>query len=185
MHKTILTESFILHDLVKMPKNFEINRQILKEGIVYSSLLSKQKAPLNTYYLPRPRYKVPFSRALDMLNIYIIEHIFLKHKIKIFNLDIWGNSIFPNEQLDLSKDVDPMDLRNSPDFVMIYGVNINDPKATITFHFDNKRAKDREYVLPLRNNQFIFFPSHLLYKINKNKSDDLNVLLTITYNYAS
>ena len=99
MHKTALTESFILHDLVRMPKNFEIDRRILEEGIVYSSLLSKQKASLNTHYLPRPRYQVPFSRTLDMLNTYIIEHIFLKHKIRVFNLDIWGNSIFPGEQL--------------------------------------------------------------------------------------
>jgi hypothetical protein len=180
-YKKILSETSIIHGLVNMPKNFEINRLKLKEDIVYSSLILKEKTNLNTYYLPNKRYKVDFSKALDMLNIYLIDYLNLNYKFSLVNLDIWGNIYFPNEASELIRDMDPLDLRNSPDYIMLYGVDINDLNSKITFYYNDNRKKDREYTMSLLDNQFLFFPSTVAYKIHKNKSEDLNTVLTITY----
>ena len=181
-HKQILSEISIIHGSVDMPKNFEINRRLLKESIVYSNLISKEDAKLNTFYLPYPRYAVNFpTKVVGMLNAYITEYIFLNHKLNLRNLDVWGNVFLPNEHYNFIKHIDTLDLRNSADYIMLYGVDITDPNSKIIFHYNDNRKKDREFTMPLKSNQFIIFPSTLSHTITKNKSEDLNTVLTISY----
>jgi hypothetical protein len=185
VHKKVLSEISILHGLVRMPKNFEIDRRALKESIVYGCLISKKPADLNTFYLPYPRYFVNYTKATGILNSFLMEYIFLKHKLVLRNVDIWGNVYLPNESIDFIKHIDPLNLRDSPDYIMIYGVDINDKGAKITFSYDNNRKKNREFKMSLMNNQFIMFPSTLSHKISKNSSKEPNTILTISYIDAS
>jgi hypothetical protein len=180
-YRQVLSDNTITHGLVKMPKNFEIDKRSIKENIVFTNLISKEKAKINSYYLPYPRYAVGHNRAIDMLNRFVVEHLNMYFKLTLRPVDTWGNVYFPNDYHNEIRHIDPLNLRETPDFVMLYGVDIKDRQSKITFKYDDNRRVSREYWLPLKTNQFILFPSTTSYSISKNKSDDINTVLTITY----
>jgi hypothetical protein len=78
-------------------------------------------------------------------------------------------------------DVDPVDLRNSPDFTMLYGVNVNN--CWIKIYYEDNRRKGRSWDMELVNNKFIIFPSTNMYVISNEQKDSLNFVQTITYEY--
>ena len=47
--------------------------------------------------------------------------------------------------------------------------------------YDDKQNKDNWWDIPLEDNKFIMIPSFLNYFISPNKSDDMNIILTIKY----
>jgi hypothetical protein len=81
--------------------------------------------------------------------------------------------------------VDPVDLRNSPDFVLLYGVKIKKDSCFIRIYYDDNRRKGRAWDMPINDNTFLLFPSTLKYVVSPNISDDLNFIQTITYTYES
>ena len=66
---------------------------------------------------------MPFFKTWDKLNRYIIEHVRIKFNLNLVNKKTWGKMYFPNVKTDPTIEVNPVDLRNSPDFVCLYGVN--------------------------------------------------------------
>src|SRR6056300_150507 len=111
MRKHILTEQAIYYGDVSMPQYWEIDRDYLSNQILYSNLT-------NNEFL--------FSPTWDKLNKYIIEHVNLKYQFKLVNKQTWGNIYKPLEKETYLSKVDPIDLKNSPDFVLLYGVNVED-----------------------------------------------------------
>jgi hypothetical protein len=79
--------------------------------------------------------------------------------------------------------VDKVDLRNSPDFVLLYGVKLAKDSCFVRIHFDDNRRAGRSWDIPLNNNQFIMFPATQMYYISSNTSDQLNFIQTITYEF--
>ena len=77
--------------------------------------------------------------------------------------------------------VDPVDLRNSPDFTMLYGVKVD--KCWVRIYFDDNRRKGRSWDIELKNNMFIMFPSTNTYIISNDQKESLNFIQTITYEY--
>jgi hypothetical protein len=73
-----------------------------------------------------------------------------------------------------------MDLKNSPDFVMLYGVKIEKDSCSICIEYDDNRLKNKHKIIKLNTNKFILFPSNLVYYIN-NASSETNYILTTTY----
>ena len=65
------------------------------------------------------------------------DFILLKHDIRLVNKDSWTNAYTPNEQSEPLLHIDPVNLKNSPDFVLLYGINTVDCDITI-FYDDNK-----------------------------------------------
>ena len=47
-------------------------------------------------------------------------------------------------------DTDPVDLRNSPDYTLLYGVNVED--CIVRIHYEDNRRKGRSWDIPLENN---------------------------------
>ena len=109
MNKNTLSEIALYHGDIAMPKNFEIDRDKLS-GIFYNLIL--QDSPF------------PFSRNWDMLNTYMRDHFNLKHGQTLINKSTWGNIYKPNEVSIPLLNIDPVDLRNSPDFTFLYGVKV-------------------------------------------------------------
>ena len=70
------------------------------------------------------------------------------------------------------------DLKNSPDYIMLYGVSVKD--CSVRIHYDDNRRAGRSWDIPLKHNQFIMFPSTNMYYITNNQKDSLNFILTIT-----
>jgi len=167
MRKHILTEQAIYYGDVSMPQYWEIDRDYLSNQILYSNLT-------NNEFL--------FSPTWDKLNKYIIEHVNLKYQFKLVNKQTWGNIYKPLEKETYLSKVDPIDLKNSPDFVLLYGVNVED--CNIKIFYDDNRRKGRSWTIPLKNNKFVMFPSTNSYTIINDQKNNLNFIQTITYEFV-
>ena len=110
MHKKVLSEVSLFYGDVEMPKGWDIDRDKLSGDILQSVIQNKE---------------FPFSRTWDMLNTYMRDHIGLEYGINLINKNSWGDIYKPNQTSKPLLDVDPVDLRNSPDFTLLYGVKVN------------------------------------------------------------
>jgi len=166
MNKNILSEIALYYGDIAMPKGFEIDRDKLSGDILQSNLQD---------------CKFPFSRTWDMLNTYMRDHFNLEHGRSLINKATWGNIYKPNEVSIPLLNIDPVDLRNSPDYTLLYGVKVKN--CSIRVYFDDNRRKGRSWDIELKNNMFIMFPSTCMYYITNRQRDSLNFIQTITYEY--
>ena len=166
MHKKVLSEIDLHYGKIDMPKGFEIDRDKLQSDILSSQIKN------STF---------PFTRELDKLNTYIREHINVEYQFTLVNKEIWGNAYKPKELSIPLLNIDPVDLRNSPDYTFLYGVNVKD--CSVRIHYDQNRRAGRSWDIPLTNNSFVMFPSTQMYYITNNQKDSLNFILTITYEF--
>ena len=126
MDKKILSEIALYHGDIAMPKGFEIDRDKLSGDILQSNLQDCE---------------FPFSRTWDMLNTYMRDHFNVEHGRSLINKTTWGNIYKPNEVSIPLLNIDPVDLRNSPDYTLLYGVKVNN--CSIRVYFDDNRRKGR------------------------------------------
>ena len=163
MKKKVLSEIGLYYGDVAMPKGFEIDRNKLQSDTLESQNNNKE---------------FPYSRNWDMLNTYLREHINVEYGFQLVNKETRGNVYKPKEISIPLLNIDPVDLRNSPDYTLLYGVNVKD--CSVRIHYDDNRRAGRSWDIPLKNNQFIMFPSTNMYYITNNQKDSLNFILTIT-----
>ena len=116
-----------------------------------------------------------------MLNTYMRDHIGLEYGFTLVNKETWGNIYKPSETTIPLLNIDPVDLRNSPDYTLLYGVKVKD--CMVRIHYEDNRRKGRSWDIPLKNNMFIMFPSTNMYYLTNNQKDSLNFVKTITYEY--
>ena len=166
MQRQVLTEQSLFYGDIDMPKGFEIDQEKLTNDILQSTFNSKE---------------FPFSKTWDMLNTYMRDFIGLDYDINLVNKSTWGNIYKPNETTIPLLNIDPVDLRNSPDFTMLYGVKVKD--CFVRIHYEDNRRKGRSWDIELKNNMFIMFPSTNMYYLTNNQKDSLNFVQTITYEY--
>ena len=81
------------------------------------------------------RNKERLQETYDKLNTYIRDFIGVKHNINLVNKSTWGNIYKPNETTIPLLNIDPVDLRNSPDFTMLYGVKVKD--CNVRIHYED------------------------------------------------
>ena len=166
MKKKVLTEQSIYYDNVSMPKHWEIDQNELAHHILDSNLNNKE------FY---------FSKTWDKLNTYIREHINLKYGFVLINKETWGD-IYTSQQTSIPLlNIDPVDLRNSPDYTLLYGVKVEG--CMVRIYYDDNRRKGRSWDIELKNNMFIMFPSTNMYYITNNQKDSLNFIQTMTYEF--
>ena len=163
MQKKVLSEQALYYGDVAMPKGFEIDRDKLQSDTLKSQINNKD---------------FPYSREWDKLNTYLREHINVEYGFQLVNKETRGNVYKPKEISIPLLNIDPVDLRNSPDYTLLYGVNVKD--CSVRIHYDDNRRAGRSWDMPLTNNQFIMFPSTNMYYITNNQKDSLNFILTIT-----
>ena len=164
--QNILSRIDLYTGTISMPKGFEIDREVLKKDIITHNL---KDCPF------------PFSKEWDKLNTYLREHINLKYNFTLVNKLTTGFMYKPNESNLPECENNKVDLRNSPDYVMLYGVDIEN--CNVRIYYDDNRRAGRTWNVPLENNYFIIFPSTLIYHINNNQKDKLNLILKTTYEY--
>ena len=166
MQKKVLSEIALYYSDVAMPKDWDIDRDKLSNDILQSQIKN---------------IEFPFSRTFDMLSTYIREHINLEYGFTLINKETWGNIYKPGETTVPLLNVDPVDLRNSPDFTLLYGVKVKD--CMVRIHYEDNRRKGRSWDIELKDNMFIMFPSTNMYYITNNQKDSLNFVQTILYEY--
>tara|TARA_R100001015_G_C4621484_1_gene178691 strand:+ start:425 stop:928 length:504 start_codon:yes stop_codon:yes gene_type:complete len=166
MQKKVLSEQAIYFGDVKMPIGYDIDPFEMSKTIFESTYKGED---------------TPFSRNWDRLNKYIIEHIRVKHNLILINKKTWGKMYLPNDKTDFKTEVDPVDLKDSPDFILLYGVNAVD--CNVRIYYDDNRRKGRSWDISLTNNQFIMFPSTNHYRIENNQKELINFVQFISYDY--
>ena len=164
--KKVLTEQSIYFGDVSMPKHWEIDQNDLAHHILQSTFDNK---------------KFPFSRTFDKLNTYVQDFIKLNYNFSLINKKTWGNIYKSQEISPPLLNIDPVDLRNSTDYTLLYGVKVDD--CIVRIHYDDNRRKGRSWDIELKNNMFIMFPSTNMYYITNNQKDSLNFIQTLTYEF--
>jgi len=167
MHKKVLSEIDLHYGNIDMPKGFEIDRDKLQSDILRSHINNKE---------------FPYSKEWDKLNSYLRQHINVEYDFQLINKETWGNAYKPKELSIPLLNIDPVDLRNSPDYTLLYGVNVKD--CSVRIHYDQNRRAGRNWDILLTNNKFIMFPSTQMYYITNNQENCLNFILTTTYDYV-
>ena len=164
IYKEVLSDVSLYYGAVDMPKDWEIDRNFLSHEILQSKLTLEE---------------FKFSRTFDKLNKYVQERMNLRYNLKLLNKNFWGDTYHPLQNSEPLKNIDPVDLRNSPDFTMLYGVNVNE--CIVKIYYDDNRKAGRFWEIPLINNRFIIFPSCNLYTIKNFQKENTNYILTVTY----
>ena len=168
MEKKVLSEIDMYFGHIEMPKDFEIDREKLCLDILLFSFYNKE---------------FPFSKSWDMLQTYLREHINLEYGFTLVHKKTIGNIYKPRQHSHSYLQVDPVDLRHSPDYVMLYGVNVGKDSCKVFIEYDDNRRKGRSWEIFLNDNDFIMFPSTQRYHVTANKSEQLNFILTTTYEF--
>ena len=166
MQKKVLSEIDLHSGIINMPPKFEINSEKLQEDILSSQLKNEE---------------LPYSREWDKLNTYMREHVNVEYGFVLINKRSWGNVYKPKEISIPLLNIDPIDLKNSPDYTFLYGVNVKN--CGVRIHYDQNRRGGRSWDIPLTNNSFVMFPSTQMYYITNNQKDSLNFILTTTYEF--
>ena len=166
MQKKVLSEIALYFGDVTMPKDWDIDRDKLQKDILISNID-------NSVF--------PFSKEWDKLNTYIREHVNLEYRFQLINKQTWGNTYRPQEVSIPLLNIDPVDLRNSPDYTLLYGVSVKN--CMVRIHYEDNRRKGKSWDIPLENNKFIMFPSTNMYYLINDQKDNLNFVQTITYEY--
>ena len=164
--QNILSKIDLYYGDISMPTDFEIDKDQLQKDILTSIIQD---------------CKFPFSKEWDKLNTYLREHINLVYNIPLINMLTTGFMFKPNESNFPEYENNKVDLRNSPDYVMLYGVNVEN--CSIRIYYDDNRRAGRSWDIELKNNKFIMFPSTLVYHISNNQKEKLNFILKTTYEY--
>ena len=167
MEKKVLAEIALYYGDVSMPKGFEINTSELAHHILHSKIHNQE-------FL--------FSKEWDILNTYLCEHILLEYKFTLLTKKKWGNIYSPHETSLPLLNINPVDLQNSADYTLLYGVKVDN--CSVRIHYDSNRRKGRSWDIPLTTNSFIMFPSTNMYYVTNNQMKSLNFVQTVTYEYV-
>ena len=182
MHKKVLTEVDLYTGEIAMPKGFEIDRNKIKNDIL-KSFVTSDRINNNSRTCSYKNYKVPYSQPLQWMQDYMRDHWKAEYHFTLVPKNMHSKILHPKEQSVLMHSVDPVDLRNSPDYTLIYGVDVESDSCECIIEYDDNRRKNRTWHIPIQNNHFIMFPATQRYMITENTSNKLNTILVINYEY--
>ena len=169
INKKVLSEIALYCGTVKMPEGFEIEKEELTKNIF-----------LSQYY---ENFEYHFSITFDKLKNFITDFIKVEHNLNLVPKKIYGNFYEKNEISKPKLEVDPVDLRNSCDFVFLYGAEIDSETCEVVVYYDDNRRKGRSWNINLKTNEFVMFPSSQLFYIKNNNNSHLNFVQTIHFEY--
>ena len=182
MQKKVLSEIDLYSGDIKTPKGFEIKRDVIKNSIL-DSFIKEKRISNNIKDYAYSDYQLEFSPAFQWLQDYIRDHFKGEYQKTLIHKLTWGNIYDYNQKSFSRNTVDPVNLRNAADYTFIYGVDVGKDSTGIVIEYDDNRRKGRTWHIPLNNNDFVMFPSTNQYFISPNKSDQMNIILTTTYEY--
>tara|TARA_R110000796_G_scaffold141257_1_gene257533 strand:+ start:118 stop:669 length:552 start_codon:yes stop_codon:yes gene_type:complete len=182
MQKVVLSEIHLINGLVDLPKGFEIDRDKIKKDII-KSCVNQERINTNPKAYSYKDYQVPFSKPVQWLQDYIRDNINCEYNFTLIPKNMYGKVMYPKEQSFLKNEIEPVDLINSPDYTLIYVVDVEEDSCECIIEYDDNRRKNRTWHLPIKNNHFIMFPATQKYFITENKSNKLNVFLIMNYEF--
>ena len=179
MLQKILSQVDIYIDTIHIIK---IDRSKIKNDILNSFAFEKRLSKNKKDYSYQD-FEVPFSKPLSWLKDYLRDHFKVDYARTLIGKKEWGNIYNTDESSFTRHQVEPLLLKESPDYTCLYGVDVAKDSCELVIEYDDNRRKNRTWHLPLEDNKFIIFPSTQRYFISKNKSKQMNIFLTMTYEY--
>ena len=179
MNKKILSEINLFEGEIVLPKNHQVDRYKIKSDILQSKLENKTVSS-NPYAFSFCDYSIESSIPLNLIRSTVAEKLQVYHKIVVEPRLSFGNVFDPKQQSFFRNMIDPVNIKESPDYVMIYGVEV-DKNASVVLEIKDRRGVNKLSVYPISNNHFIMFPAYLRFFINENQSFQTNIFLTTTY----
>jgi hypothetical protein len=182
MQKVVLSEINLYYGEIKTPKGFEIQRSKIKNNII-ESYINNKKISSNPKDYSYNDYQTSYSQSLGWLQDHVRDYFKLDYKQTLIPKLTWGNVYEYQQQSFLRNNIEPLDLKNSPDYTFVYGVDVGQDSCNMIIEYDDNRRANRTWHIPMNNNYFVMFPSTQKYFITKNKTKQFNVFLTTTYEY--
>ena len=179
MQKKVLSEIDLYIDTVQVIK---IDRAKIKNDILNSFAFDKRLSQNKKDYSYQD-FEVPFSKPLQWLKDYLRDHFRVESHRTLVGKKEWGNVYGPHASSYTRHQVDPIYLKDAPDYTCLYGLDVAQDSCELVIEYDDNRRKNRTWHIPLEDNQFIIFPSTQRYFISQNKSKQMNIFLTMTYEY--
>tara|TARA_R100001086_G_scaffold79077_1_gene38446 strand:+ start:1610 stop:2158 length:549 start_codon:yes stop_codon:yes gene_type:complete len=179
MNKKTLLEIALFEGEITLPKNHQVDRYKIKSDILQSKLDNKTVSS-NPYAFAFSDYSIETSAPLNLIRSTIAEKLNVYHQIGVESRLSFGNVFDPKQQSFFRNMIDPVNIKESPDYVMIYGVDV-DKNASVVIETKDKRGIDQLSVYPIANNHFVLFPAYLRFFMNENDSSQTNIFLTTTY----
>ena len=180
MLKKVLSEIDLYIDTVHVIK---IDRSKIKNDILNSFAFEKRLSKNKKDYSYQD-FKVPYSKPLSWLKDYLRDHFRVDYYRTLMGKKEWGNLYGPDESSFMRHQVEPLLLKDSPDYTCVYGVEVAKDSCELVIEYNDNRRANRTWHIPLKDNQFIIFPSTQRYFISQNTSKQMNVFLTMTYEYT-
>jgi len=167
INKKVLSETALYFGNLKMPKGYEIEKDLLVKNIT-----------LSQYY---EDVEYPFSRTWDKINTFITDFMRVEYKIDLQSKNYYGSFYERNEISEPQLHLNFSNLKDSPDFVCLYGVEIDSNSCNIIINYDDNRIKNLKHEIKLRTNEFIILPSSVSYYIKNLNNTYLNYIQSILY----
>ena len=181
LEKLRLTESFIITG--KIDGVSAVNTSLIKNHILSNfSLANRYKD--DQYWYMNEYLKVPYHQHIQWTQDYLRDHYRLEHGQTLIPTpvdSIRGIVQQTGENVNTHHNVKDTLLEQSPEVDCLYTVSTGKEPSYIVFEYDNGRIKHRRWKVPLRQNQFILFSSHLNRYITKNENKDFLINLSLHF----
>ena len=140
MLKKVLTEIDLYSGNILMPDGFDINRTQIKHDIIKSFSTNKRMSD-NTKDYSYQDYQLPFSKPVGWLNDYIRDHFKVEYGSTLVLKSQFGCIYKPEQQAYSRHNIDPIDLKNAPDYTFIYGVDVAKDSCELVIEYNDNSKK--------------------------------------------
>ena len=181
LEKQRFTESFIIRG--KIDEVSKVNTRLIKNHILSNFTLTNRYDD-NQYWYMNDYIKVPYHQHIQWFSDWIRDHYRVKYERTpvLSPVDsIRGIVQQTGENVKTHNNVKDWHLAESPEIDCIYTVDTGEKQSHIVFEYDDGRNKHRRWKVPLIQDQFILFSSHLNRYITKNENKDFLVNLSLHF----
>jgi hypothetical protein len=181
MEKHRLTESFIITG--KIDKVSSVDTRLIKNHILSNFSLDSRYDDGQYWYM-KDYVEIPYHQHIQWTQDYLRDHYRLEHDQTLVPTpieSIRGIIQQTGENVNTHNNVKDTLLEQSPEVDCLYTVQSGKQPSYIIFEYDDGRSKHRRWKVPLLQDQFILFSSHLNHYITKNENKDFLINLSLHF----
>ena len=181
MEKHRLTESFIITG--KIDKVSSVDTRLIKNHILSNFSLTSRYDDEQYWYM-KDYVEVPYHQHIQWTQDYLRDHYRLEHDRTLVPTpieSIRGIVQQTGENVNTHNNLKDTLLEESPEVDCLYTVSTGKEPSYVVFEYDDGRQKHRRWKVPLVQDQFILFSSHLNRYITKNENKDFLINLSLHF----
>ena len=181
LEKHRLSESFFIKG--KIDNVSAVNTRLLQNHIL-SNFVKKNRYEDSQYWYMSDYLKVPYHQHIQWTQDWLRDHFRIEHGKTLVPTpvdSIRGIIQQTGENVNTHHNVKDWHLEQSPEVSCLYTVGTGNRKSDVIFEYDDGRNKHRRWKVPLEQDSFILFSSHLNHSITKNDNKDFLVNLSLHF----